>query len=1156
MRSPDSIPEAVRRQQRAAANPKTSSWLAANAGSGKTHVLAQRVINLLLEGVEPEKILCITFTKAAAANMAKRVFDTLAAWTTYDDATLDKVIHEQLGEVPDAARRALARRLFARALETPGGLKVQTIHAFCTQLLHQFPFEANVAARFTVLDEAEQTQLLERLTLGVLLEGAKDPGGPLGHALATAMTAAADQTFRDVVRDAIGRRDGIARAVVAAGGVEAAIAVLAATLGLKPGETRDSIELEFFAGSEIPPQQWTAIAVALAEGGKSDAEQARRFGLLAALPLSDRVESYLDIFCTTTDRKPRKTVVSKSVKDAQLVQRLNAEQSRVCMLLDRLRAAICRDRSAALLTVADAVLRRYHDEKARRGLLDYEDLIDKTLALLTSIDAAWVHYKLDLGIDHLLIDEAQDTSSKQWEIVRKLVAEFTAGAGARDVLRTIFAVGDEKQSIYSFQNAAPKEFAAMRRYFERAHAASGLGFVPGRLEHSFRSGVSILAAVDLVFADIAGSVTSDGDGFPPHIALADAPPGMVEIWEPIEPDERPEIEGWDAPFDTVSETSPRVKLAQRIAHTVRQLVEAREPVGIDRHAARYGDVLILVRQRGELFEAIIRALKNEKVEVAGADRLVLTEHIAVMDLIALADALLLPEDDLALATVLRSPLFGFSDENLFAIAWDRGRLSLRDALTRNSGENRIFREADARLHKLAQEAQSKTPFAFYAGLLGPGGARRRFSARLGHEANDALDEFLNLALDYERRETPSLQGFLAWLRQARAEVKRDMEIARDEVRVMTVHGAKGLEAPIVILADTMTPPAGPRHPRLLTLGGVATIWAGRKADDAPAVAAARQDALAEAEHEYRRLLYVAMTRAADRLIVCGAEGERKRPAGCWYDLIRAPLEPYLVEESAGTETVLRYRKTDIAPAAGTTEPAPQKPEPHGLPSWLGESALPETRRAAPLSPSSAFDEDISHAAAPGATAIDRQHALDRGRIVHRLLQSLPDIPPARRIEAAERYLDGPAAKDFSADERSAIKQQVFAVIDAKEFADVFAPGSRAEVPIVGRIARDGDEPLCVSGQVDRLAMVGDAVLIADYKSDAAVPQRLDDVPPAYIAQLALYRAVLSRLYPDKTVRAALIFTSEPMLLEATAASMDGALRVELARDRHATVKVA
>jgi len=1149
MRTPDAIPEDVRRRQRAAADPKVSSWLAANAGSGKTHVLAQRVINLLLEDVEPERILCITFTKAAAANMAKRVFDTLATWTTLDDATLDKVIRDQTGVMPGAARRALARRLFARALETPGGLKVQTIHAFCTRLLHQFPFEANVAARFTVLDEAQQTQLLERLTLGVLLDGAKDPDGPLGRALATAMTAAADQTFRDVVREAIGRRDAIARWIMAAGSVDAAIATLSRGLGLDPRETRGSIEEEFFTGAAVAPDEWTTVATALAQGGKTDAEQARRFGLLASLPISDQVETYLDIFCTASDRAPRKSIVTKSIKDATLIERLNVEQVRVCAVLDRLRAVICRDRSEALVRVAYTVLTRYQEEKARRGLLDYDDLIDKTLALLTSTDAAWVHYKLDFGIDHLLIDEAQDTSSKQWQIVLRLVAEFTAGAGARDVTRTIFAVGDEKQSIYSFQNAAPKEFAEMRRYFERAYLAAGLGFAPGRLEHSFRSGEIILAAVDLVFRNIAGSVTSDRDGFPAHIALPDTPPGMVEIWEPTEPDERPEIEGWDAPFDTVSETSPRVKLAQRIARTVQRLVDGREPVGIERRAARYGDVLILVRQRGELFESIIRALKNEKVEVAGADRLVLTEHIAVMDLIALADALLLSEDDLALATVLRSPLFGFTDDDLFAIAWDRGRLSLRAALKRKAAEHEIFAAADTLIGKLAQDAGHMTPFAFYAELLGAGGARRRFLARLGMEANDALDEFLNLALDYERRETPSLQGFLAWLRQARAEVKRDMEIARDEVRVMTVHGAKGLEAPIVILADTMTPPAGPRHPRLLTLGGTATIWAGRKADDAPAVAGARQDALAEAEHEHRRLLYVAMTRAADRLVVCGAEGERKRPDGCWYDLIRTPLEPFLVEETDGAEKVLRYRKTEVILTPAAPNFGVQETQHRALPSWLRELVPPEVPRARALSPSSAFDEEISRTAAQAATAIDRQRALDRGRIVHRLLQSLPDIAPPRRVEAAGRYLGGAAAGGFSSEEQTAMARQVLAILDAKEFAAIFASGSRAEVPIVGRIPNDHGEPLGVSGQVDRLVISDDTILIADYKTDSAVPQRLDDVPPPYLTQIALYRAVISRIYPDKTVRAALIFTNGPALLEMPAATMDRALKAEFVKVR-------
>ena len=903
------VPDAVKQKQREVANPAVSAWVAANAGSGKTHVLAQRVINLLLENVEPEKILCITFTKAAAANMAKRVFDTLGAWTTLDDTRLDQAIYEQSGRKADAQRRTLARQLFARALETPGGLKVQTIHAFCTQLLHRFPFEANVAARFSVLDDTTQAHLLEQLTLAVLLDGAAALESSLGRALASAMIAAADQTFRDVVRGAITERDAIGRWVENAHGVEAAIAELSRALGVDPSDSVEAVEAQYFSASLIAASEWPMLAKILGQGGKTDGAQAGRFGSLASQRDDARRLTYVGIFCTGQGT-PRKSIVTKAIKDKEpaLAERLYAEQARICALLDRKHAITCRDRSAALVTVAYEVLTRYAAEKNYRGLVDYDDLIDKTLGLLTNVDATWVHYKLDFGIDHLLIDEAQDTSSKQWDIVRRLVGEFTAGAGARDVTRTIFAVGDEKQSIYSFQNAAPREFAAEGGKFSRAHEGGAVEFIFGRLEHSFRSGESVLSAVDIVFKDIAASVTSDQGGFPPHIALPDAVPGMVQIWEPEKPDERKEVEGWDAPFDIVSETSPRVKLARRIARAVRKLVDEREPVGIERRAVRYGDILVLVRQRGELFESIIRALKHEGVQVAGADRLVLTEHVAVMDLMALADAILLPDDDLALAAVLRSPLFGFEDADLFDIAWNRGRVSLHDALKQKSGERTIFAAANALLDKLAQDARRMTPFSFYAEILGAGGGRRRFLERLGPEANDALDEFLNLSFDYERRETPSLQGFIAWLREASAEVKRDMEIARDEVRVMTVHGAKGLEAPIVILADTMTQPTGPRVPQLLALADGPMIWPGRKDDDVPAVAAARQTAEDEATHEYRRLLYVAMTRAAERLIVCGADGRQTRPDGCWYDLVFGPLKPFLLEEESSDGKVWRYRE--------------------------------------------------------------------------------------------------------------------------------------------------------------------------------------------------------------------------------------------------------
>ena len=879
-----SIPPEVLNLQTDASDPGVSAWVAANAGSGKTHVLAQRVIRLLLDGCAPSRILCLTFTKAAAANMASRVFDTLAKWTALDDGALDDAIVKVDGRRPDAERRAHARRLFAEALETPGGLKVQTIHAFCTRLLQQFPFEADVAARFTVLEERAETELIDKLRLQVLLEAAEAPESPLGRALAVAIAAAADQTFADVVREAIGKRDEVMGWVERAGSVEAAIDELSRALDIQPGDTAEQIDAKFFAGPHLPTSEWPSLMALLEEGAKSDQEHIARLASAQSEIGVARVEAYLDVFCTEK-RELRKRVLTKALTDKypDLAQRLMAEQHRVCALLERRRAVAVRDRTAALLTIVATVITRYRVEKERRGLVDYDDLIDKTLALFARVSAAWVLYKLDLGIDHVLIDEAQDTSPKQWEVVKALVAEFFAGEGARsDVKRTIFAVGDEKQSIFSFQGAAPHRFAEMRRYFERrSHGPGEVDFRFREFKYSFRSAPIVLGAVDRVFErpEAYEGLTADPVQTV-HQAIRDQAPGLVEIWPIIEPEEKNAIEGWDAPFDVTSETTPSVRLARRIAKAVTAWKLNREIItdlnSGEPRPVRPGDILILVRQRGALFEAVIRALKDAGIPVAGADRLMLTEHIAVMDLIALADALLLEDDDLALATILKSPLFGWDEQQLFDAAWNR-KSTLRQALNAKRGEPRVA-EAVAKLDRLGEWARREAPFAFYARVLGAEGGRARMLARLGTEAIDALDEFLNLALDYESRETPSLQGFIAWLRASPTQIKRDMEIARDEVRVMTVHGAKGLEAPVVILADTTTRPSGPREPRLLTLPADNSasgapgrlVWAGAKATDVPPVSAARDRARRDAENEHRRLLYVAMTRAADRLIICGA----------------------------------------------------------------------------------------------------------------------------------------------------------------------------------------------------------------------------------------------------------------------------------------------
>jgi ATP-dependent helicase/nuclease subunit A len=547
------------------------------------------------------------------------------------------------------------------------------------------------------------------------------------------------------------------------------------------------------------------------------------------------------------------------------------------------------------------------------------------------------------------------------------------------------------------------------------------------------------------------------------------------------------------------------------------------------------DVLVLVRQRGPLFEAIIRALKNAGVPVAGADRLVLTEHIAVMDLLALADCLLLADDDLALASVLKSPLFGLTEEQLFELAWDR-KASLRNALRATADGDEFFKTIDHALNELAHAARRLSPFAFFAHLLGPLRGRKKLLARLGPEANDALDEFLNLALDYEARETPSLQGFLAWLRAAKSEVKRDMEMARDEVRVMTVHGAKGLEANTVILADTTTPPTGPRDPRLLHLSDGALAWATARADDVPAMAEARHQAHRQARDEHRRLLYVAMTRAAERLVVCGAKGDKKIPDGCWYQLVSDALRDDCVTEPAddGEGCVLRYRKGEAPePARARIEAAPA--EKISLPAWLMTPAPAEQPALYSVTPSGAGEEESARPAAAAGIAAARL----RGSLAHRLLQSLPDLAPGRRARAAEDFL-AKRGKDLAEAERKATADEVMRLIDDARFAPLFLPGSRAEVPIVGKV-EIGGKAIRVSGQIDRLAVTQDAVLIADFKTNRPAPRRIEEVPPAYVRQLALYRVVLAKLYPAKTIRAALIWTEVPDIMEFSADALGAAL---------------
>jgi ATP-dependent helicase/nuclease subunit A len=1158
------IPDTVTALQTRASDPDVSAFVAANAGSGKTHVLVSRVIRLLLSGVPPEKILCITFTKAAAANMSQRVFATLGRWVRIPDDELDAAIRSIGAPAPNAATRMRARKLFASALETPGGLKVQTIHALCTRLLQQFPFEANVPAHFSVLDDRDQNDMMERANLAVLLEASANPASPAGRALDIAMASAADATFKDVVREACLSRDHFIKWSDGAGTVDAAIVQVAATLGIGISDRNEDVEREVIDGPNLPRSEWLSVAATLLTGSKTDAEHANRLRDAMALTGTEQVNKYLSVFLTDKFT-PRKSLTTKAIRDAHpgLVQTLEREKDRVAVLLTKRRAIVQRDRTHALLVIANAVAAHYRREKLERGLLDYDDLIDKTHDMLTNVSPGWVHFKLDRGIDHVLIDEAQDTSPRQWDIIDRLTSEFTSGAGARDGFkRTIFAVGDEKQSIFSFQGAAPREFDSRRRDIKARFEDARLQFESVEFKHSFRSGWAILQSVDHVFreASIFKSIHAVSNGYPVHDALGDAAPALVDLWELEKPNERQTGKGWTAALDAVSETDPEVRLSQRVCSEITALIAARTMTGSagNRKPISFGDVLILVRRRGKAFDAIIQALKHAGVPVAGADRLKLTEHIAVIDLMNLADALLLPRDDLALAVALKSPLFGLDDDDLLILAPARTG-TLRSALAEHAQGNGKLAAALDQLERYERRFARETPFSFFAWLLGGDGGRARILARLGLEANDAIDEFLELALSYEQKAPASLQGFMAWLRAADTEVKRDMEIARDEVRVMTVHGAKGLEASVVFLIDTTTSPVDSHRVNLIRMppqGNAApgapgiVLWAGKKDDDLAPVATARNTMKEDTEDEYRRLLYVAMTRAADRLIVGGVQPRKASSALSWYTLIEkgldaSGLQSDMIETPHGP--VRRFSCSgDVEP------PAPAFAEKHAdaatdLPNWLKTSAPKDDPADVLLRPSdSPQNSSEDSAAVTDEARTARERARKRGTLIHRLLQSLPDIADERREIAARDFLGRNAQPLFSEDECAALAKQVIALISTPAFAPLFAQGSRAEVSIAGRVMRQSRQPALVSGQIDRLVVTPDEVLIVDYKTNHAPPAAAVDAPQPYVRQLALYRDVLQRLYPNRAVRCALLWTETAALMEITASALDAELKSALA----------
>ncbi|MFC7537500.1 double-strand break repair helicase AddA [Sphingomonas sp. GCM10030256] len=1121
---------ALQPDQALAADPAIHAALSASAGTGKTQVLTARVLRLLLGGVRPESILCLTFTKAGAAEMANRIGARLASWVRLPDKMLERELFA-LDETRDKSALQRARRLFAEALDAPGGLRIQTIHSFAQTLLGAFPAEAEITPGFRPI-EGRQEQLLARRTLAALVSDAENRGD---HQLTLDIQAL---SLRLGERDAERYLMACARqpeAMAELSGLGTIEERLRTAMGLPAGSIADLVS-ERCADDSFDCDLLHAI-------GKAH----RSWGVKSALPMAERIERWLAlppeercgaldelaqvVFTQAGERRKVQSGLLKAYPDAEDHCDLLAEA--IGELLQLQKAAALAAVQAAGLRAGAAFSEAYTRAKRAGGVADFDDLIRWTRRLLATPGMGeWVRYKLDRRTDHILVDEAQDTNADQWAIVGALIEEYFSGAGAAGTHRTLFMVGDFKQAIFGFQGTNPREFEAMRQTVrERADAARAAAEEAGEehrtrafrdlsIDASFRSASAVLEVVDAVIAEVGPAQM----GLPnqPNLqrAFHSDRPGSVELWPPFAPneEERAGEEGEEGWID-----EPVRRFASHLAREVRSWLDEAPTLATTRRPLTAGDILILVRSRGELASLIVARLFAEGVPVAGIDRLHLSSPLAVKDLIAAVAFAVQPLDDLNLANLLVSPLFGWSQDELYALAFGRER-PLWEELGRRAGEGSRLADTREQLGALLAMADFTTPARYLETILsGPLQGRRRLLERLGAAARDPIDELVASAFEFERSEIASLDRFLAWFSKGDVEIKRDPSAPSNAVRVMTVHGAKGLEAPVVILADATADPANlgeKNSPLPLPLGaaGFAPVVRPRKAEMVSPFGELLATSRERDLEEHWRLLYVALTRASERLVVAGVLPSRGIPGESWYARVKAALEAR--GAVAREDGALLYRGS--VPAGALRTRKPRKPLPDAtIPDWLRQAAPAETRPPRPLAPSQIV-EDLEPSPPPTP---EMRAAARRGTLLHALFERLPAVAPAERRTAALRWLERSAGVDEPSI-REEIAAAACAIIGEPAFADLFADGSLAEAPIAATLP-DGR---VIAGTVDRLLVNDERVRVIDFKTGRAVPANLGAVPRQHVQQMQAYADALQVIFPGRRVETALLYTAGPSLI--------------------------
>lgn len=1169
--------------QSLASHPDHSAWVSASAGTGKTKVLTDRVLRLLLprengqDGTPTRRLVCLTYTKAAANEMAVRITKMLGSWAVMDvdsfdqDSSLRYKLEKLLGYTPSEKHIKAAKRLFAEVVDTSGGLQIMTIHAFCQSILGRFPIEAGVPPDFKVMDEGQARELMGRAQAHMVNKAQDEgqSGSPLSNAFYNLSVALSPDSFAAQLAEMSKEKNQISALLEKHRGIEGMYAQLCSFYDIAPELSEESLIDDFCKEGQFDRKDLKDVAEILLEAkGKLAPQRGIYIADWLAASHEERTQLfavYRRAFLTLKDTIHKQAFPPAAVnkKFPHVSDVLHKEAERIMKLVDAIKCVHSAKLTRDIFYVAKEVLKNYELLKQKQGFLDYDDLIRRTMELLNGRTEAfqslnneartqslsWVLYKLDQGIDHVLIDEAQDTNPEQWRIIETLSDDFFSGLGAReDITRTYFTVGDIKQSIYGFQRAAPDEFKRMEGIFDQKIKQAGQinNIVP--LDISFRSTMSILRVVDNVFKG-EGACSALGETSIHHRAYRKGQEGVVELWPVFETLKSERAEPWLPAVQVQAQSSGAEDMARFIANKIKNWVSRKEFLGSRGRPIQPGDIMILVRSRRAIVERLIRALKAQGIPVSGADRMVVSDQLAVQDLIALARFCLLHDDDLTLAEVLKSPFIGWDDDDLFALSYNRRgtlwqelcnpdwqRVKVLGADIKVPDGDKVKKVQDY-LARLIGRARTLNSYEFFSVILNEGcpadsySGMRAICKRLGGEAFDPIEELLNMALDFTYDHADHLQNFLDEQEKVSKEIKREMEEAGNKVRIMTIHGSKGLQAPIVILPDTMKKKQGRDRDNMLwpvKTGLGVPLYATNVSAMPEAYVSYKNEKMGVEEEELQRLLYVAMTRAADRLYVTGYTGAKKPLEGGWYEKIEAAMRSDETVQHIDTSEgeVLRIEN----PQTENPDKAARKkasiisvPE---VASWVFEMPKAESVPPKPLIPSrpSKEDEDNDRSLSP-LKAVHNNRFL-RGNVTHKLLEFLPEYPQGKHKEIAVNFVNKNAG-DLSQHVRDNIVEEVCAILSHPEYKDFFRKGSMAEVPVTALMP----DNKVISGQIDRLVVGEKDIWIVDYKTNRPSPREETSIPKVYRDQLRAYRDVMQNIYPGHIIHCALLWTDVPRLMK-------------------------